>query len=247
MNTLCFKRVVLFFISIAIAASGFAQTAPWYIGAFSSTDGSKLLITESRVYCWPSQGKGYILGDYSSDDVFWDPDGGSISVWNGHDSPFSDRGIAELELTAGKTITDFETVYKKNQTLLSSLRNEAKKLDMEVEAKAEMYNQYYTKFIESNKWLQGVWVMKAGLDEPHNTYLFLFPQGVFYIDPALEDGKVWQLSTELAKENSDYGFVPLVKNDSAKTVYLEGLFKIDTSSKTITMGYDGEKLKKMPL
>lgn len=243
MKALRIKKLHFFILSLIITSSCFAQTAPWYVGAFSAADGSKLLITESRVYSWPAHGNGFILGNYTPDDVFLDSEGGGIAVWSGCSSPFGDPGLAELELTANKTIIDFETVYKKNPNLLTSLRNEAKKLDLKEEEKAVMY----TKYIESKKWLQGVWVRlsESNTVESPTSYLFIFPQGLFYLDQDLEDGKVWQLESLAEKENADFNRSPVVENDNARTVILGGTVTVDTSAKTVKI-YDDVYRKVLP-
>lgn len=247
MKTAFVKKLIVFVSFIFIIASCFAQTTPWYIGAFSAADGSKLLITESRIYSWPAHRKGFIVCDYSSDDVDWSSDGGMIIAWVDQGSPFGDGGQIQLELTADKTIVDFETVYKKNPALLTSLKNEAKKLDQEEELAAQAYKESYTEFVEANKWLQGMWKMPSPYGSGQS-YLFIFPQGLFYIDPSIGDGKVWQLETKAERENSDSSRRPVTKNDTRGTIYLGGgTFPVDMSSRTVTFCVTGAKLLKCRL
>ena len=243
MNTPFVKNLLVFISFIFISASSFAQTTPWYVGAFSAADGSKLLITESRVYGWTAQGKGYIMGDYTAKDVYLSSDGGMLCAWEGQPNPFGDPGLVELELTADKTIVDVETVYKKNPNLMNPLRNEADKLDQ----KKALEVQAYTDFIEANKWLQGVWTKTAEDRSGRLAYLFVFPQGLFFIDPSMDDGKVWQLETKAEVEYSDYSRRPATKNDTSGTVFLGGVFPVDMSAKTIQFYFTEEQLKKCNL
>ena len=217
--------------------------SPWYVGAFSADDGSKLLITESRIYEWPAQGKGYILCDYSSDGVYWTSDGGMITASVGSIDPFSDAGQVELELTENKTIIDYDTVYKKNPNLLTSLKKEAKKLDQEKEQEERLAAQTYTEFVEANKWLLGVWLM-PGMDEGY-AQLIVSPQGLSYIDPSNDDG-VWQLESRLEIDGKNGETIPYKADMSAKIIRMGGFFFVDKNSKTISFMSisDGVYLKK---
>ena len=77
-----------------------------------------------------------------------------------------------------------------------------------------------------------------------SAYLFIFPQGLFFIDPSMSDGKVWQLETKAEVEYSDYSRRPATKNDTSGTVFLGGVFPVDMSAKTIQFYFTEEQLKK---
>ena len=233
------KKVVVVLFSVSVAFPCLGQTDAWYIGAFSAADGSKLLVTESRVYAWTAQGEGCIIGDFSQKDVYWEawesdygPIAGQISIHNGPPLPVGEGGTVEFLLTANKTILDYDKVaYKKNPGLLLSLRDEAGKLDQERGLAARAY----TDFIYANKWLQGVWMYESRIidtGELLRHYLIIFPQGMFYVD---EDEEVWQLEAR-------------VDNDSTGTAFLgDGWFKIDMSAQRVEYSDGGGEFEKILL
>ncbi len=151
----CMSRNLFIILFLLLFPLGlFAQNSPWYQTAFKSEEGKEILIMDSTVFVIDSNmdPECLILG-YSKDGVT----ANEIILYNLEDG--FDAGSIILNLN--ETIEYDGVAFRKSPNRLQVLKSKFQKFHEEARKKREKElastAKEYSAFIESNKWLVGLW------------------------------------------------------------------------------------------